>query len=187
MEPAKRRNLALTILGLGLLALGVDHFLLRPGAVGPASAQAASVMEPSASAPQPTHAPAPSAPITLAQRLREVAGELEARRNPTSSGPLPNAFDAPAAWRTVQTPEATPAADPIPEAEVQFPDLKLSSLTSTLAVICGKTVVAGAAPVEVSMGDRKVKVAVISIDVKARQAVVEIDARRVVLVLPEPA
>lgn len=101
MELNKQRKVALSILGLALVALGVDHFVLGP----PAAAEGGQGGEPppvslvaSPSSGAPTVAPGDrsvSAQVSLAKRFSTVRSERLAVNPSLPRWPAPGAINAP--------------------------------------------------------------------------------------------
>lgn len=178
MEQKQRRNLAVSILGLGLVALVVDQVVLQPGDSGPTLASAEAVVQET----PPSPAKSPTERHSLALRLRQVATEMDRSTNdPTFVGPTasPDAFAGPVAWRTHAPLPAI--AEPRVEkvaADPSAPALTLTSLLgNTHAAISGKTLQVGKSESYVSENKVRYDVTLLSVDAAARQAVIRVNGR----------
>lgn len=184
VEQKQRRNLAVSILGLGVVALVVDQAVLRPGDSGPTLASADAVVLETPPAPAK---PAPER-HSLALRLRQVAGDMDKTTNdPMFMGPRPSpdAFVGPVAWRTAAPMPANeePRAEKV-AADSDAPALTLSSIfNDSHAVINGQTLKVGQSKSYVSENKVRHDVMLVSVDATARRAVVRVNGREFTLVV----
>lgn len=174
MELTSQRKFAITVLTLGVIALAVDKLLI-PGESGPATASASNADQSSTTPPPRTQ---PSEEISLADRLRRMAEQFD------RSAPAPSAFDAPSSWLVVaRSPDQMPTQYPAPVADVVLPNIRLTSVSTNMAIVNGVTVALGESIVLQADG-RDVRAVLTSVDTKERRATFAIDGREVTAQVP---
>jgi len=190
VEPTKRRNLAVSILALGVVALVVDRIVLQPGGTGPSRVSAGVVTEAIGPSSQST-SPAGISRESLATRLRQAAYASDrASADSNMFGPaLPeDVFAGPVAWRgSVTLPVREEARREAPKEAPAMPTLRLTSVfNGTHAVINGETLRVGQSVDVVSENKVRYTVVLDSINAADRRAVVRVNGREVTLEVPRP-
>lgn len=144
MKLTNQRKGTALVLGLGVLALGVDRFVLRADASGPAAANASPI-----EAALDSSTPATAAPPSSTPQGPSLSDLLEKHRS--GSGEIADAFAVPSSWVIAdQVPHAESAPlelkDPLQELASQ---LKLTAVApsrqgvASTALINGKTLIEG--------------------------------------------
>ncbi len=175
MELTSQRKLAISVLTLGVIALAVDRLILQ-GESGPATA-AASESSPTASGGAPAR-DRQTDEVSLAEHLRRMAEQFD------RTAPTPSAFDVPPGWLAVaRVPDQLPTQHPVPAVDPVAPNIRLTSVSTNMAIVNGVTVALGESIVLQADG-RDVRAVLTGIDIKERRATFAIDGREVTAQVP---
>ncbi len=164
MKLTNQRKGVAIVLGLGVLALGIDRFVLRADESGPAAASASPV---DLDTPQSSGNAVAQSPIQPASQGPTLSDRLERHRH--SSGDIGDAFAVPASWippAKIETPIAIKVEtnDPLDELVAK---MKLTAVApsrqgvASTALINGRTLVQGAAG-NVDIGNESYAIELIS-------------------------
>ncbi|MDX2132050.1 MAG: hypothetical protein SFY69_08360 [Planctomycetota bacterium] len=172
MELTAQQKFASGVLVIGLIALGVDKLVLSGGAA-PATAHATTD---TGGAPAPAASARARAPEaeSLAERLRRMAAQMEGEPPPGG------VFRCPPEWLPGPSDDA-PAPVDAPEVSSTPTGLRLTSVSTGVAVVNGVTLALGES---VALPDGSGRATLVAVDAKERRATFSVAGHEVALQVP---